>query len=33
VLVWSPTPPVELCKKYGYTFQTVRGDPLGTRIV
>jgi mevalonate kinase len=33
VLVWSPTPPVELCRKYGYTFQTVRGDPLGTRIV
>ncbi|HBA85168.1 MAG TPA: mevalonate kinase [Verrucomicrobia bacterium] len=33
VLVVSENPPVELCKKYGYELMTVRGEPLGARIV
>ncbi|MCS6772087.1 MAG: mevalonate kinase [Kiritimatiellae bacterium] len=33
VLVVSETPPVDLCKRYGYELLTVRGDPLGARIV
>ena len=33
VLVFSEKPPVDLCKKYGYTISPVRGDPLGTRII
>ncbi|MBT8041561.1 MAG: hypothetical protein KJN67_00845 [Pontiella sp.] len=33
VLVFADSPPVELCAKYGYTVSSVRGDPLGTRIV
>ncbi|MFH0878883.1 MAG: mevalonate kinase, partial [Lentisphaerota bacterium] len=33
VLVAAETPPVELCTKYGYEIMTVRGEPLGARIV
>lgn len=33
VLVLSDKPPVELCRQYGYELLTVRGDPLGARIV
>lgn len=33
VLVFSEQPPTDLCAKYGYTILSVRGDPLGTRIV
>jgi mevalonate kinase len=33
VLVCSEQAPVSLCENYGYTVMTVRGDPLGTRIV
>jgi mevalonate kinase len=33
VLVVADNPPVELCKKYGYELMTVRGEPLGARIV
>lgn len=33
VLVCSQTPPTDICQKYGYTVKTIRGDPLGTRIV
>ncbi|MFH0907506.1 MAG: mevalonate kinase [bacterium] len=33
VLVFAEQPPTELCAKYGYTILSVRGDPLGTRIV
>ncbi len=33
VVVFSDQPPLELCRKYGYTCKTIRGDPLGTRIV
>lgn len=33
VLVCGEPPPVDLCEKYGYRAMTVRGDPLGTRIV
>jgi mevalonate kinase len=33
VLVVSEKPPVELCRRYGYELLTVRGDPLGARIV
>jgi len=33
VLVFSDTPPTELCEKYGYSVSPVRGDPLGTRMV
>ena len=33
VLVFAEQQPNELCAKYGYTVSTVRGDPLGTRII
>ncbi len=33
MLVAADRPPVELCKQYGYELLTVRGDPLGARIV
>lgn len=33
VLVLADQPPAELCKQYGYELITVRGDPLGARIV
>lgn len=33
VLVIAEKPPLELCKQYGYELLTVRGDPLGARIV
>ena len=33
VLVFAEELPTELCAKYGYTIMSVRGDPLGTRIV
>lgn len=33
VLVCSNTPPTAICEKYGYTVKTIRGDPLGTRLV
>ena len=33
VLVLSDRAPVDLCQKYGYELMTVRGDPLGARIV
>jgi len=33
VLVIDEQPPVQLCKEYGYTITSVRGDPLGTRII
>ena len=33
VLVFAEQLPTELCAKYGYTIMSVRGDPLGTRIV
>lgn len=33
VLVISEAPPVELAKQYGYELLSVRGDPLGARIV
>ncbi len=33
VLVFADRQPTALCAKYGYTVSTVRGDPLGTRIV
>lgn len=33
VLVIAETPPVELAKQYGYELLSVRGDPLGARIV
>lgn len=33
VLVLAEKPPVDLCKQYGYELITVRGDPLGARIV
>jgi mevalonate kinase len=33
VLVISDTPPVALCRTYGYEIVAVRGEPLGTRIV
>lgn len=32
-LIFASEPPSELCEKYGYAILTVRGDPLGTRIV
>ncbi len=32
-LVLAEKPPVELCKQFGYELITVRGDPLGARIV
>ncbi|MFL2859653.1 MAG: mevalonate kinase [Pontiellaceae bacterium] len=33
VLVFCEKPPIDLCIEYGYTISTVRGDPLGTRII
>lgn len=33
VMVCSEKPPVELCNKYGYSLISVRGEPLGARIV
>lgn len=33
VLVVSERPPTELCARYNYELLTVRGDPLGARIV
>ncbi len=33
VLVFADQQPTELCQKYGYTVSSVRGDPLGTRMV
>ena len=33
VLVCSETSPKEICDKYGYSIVSVRGDPLGARIV
>lgn len=33
VLVFSDTPPTDLCRQYGYPLSPVRGDPLGTRMV
>lgn len=33
VMVLADHPPKALCEKYGYTLTSVRGDPLGTRII
>ena len=33
VIVIAQKPPTELCTKHGYKILSVRGDPLGTRIV
>ncbi len=33
VLVVDDQPPASLCKEYNYTITSVRGDPLGTRII
>ena len=33
VLVCAEEPPRELCKEYGYTLISARGEPLGARIV
>lgn len=33
VLVFADRSPTDLCRKYGYELMTVRGDPLGARIV
>ena len=33
VLVIADQPPTALCSEYGYTTTSVRGDPLGTRII
>jgi len=33
VMVISETPPTELCQRYGYELSSVRGDPLGVRII
>jgi len=33
VLVVDDQPPAKLCEEYGYTITSVRGDPLGTRII
>ncbi len=33
VLVFAAEPPDALCKKFGYSVLSVRGDPLGARIV
>lgn len=33
LLVLADEPPTALCEKYGYTIMSVRGDPLGARIV
>lgn len=33
VMVVADTPPVELCRRYGYELTAVRGEPLGVRII
>ncbi len=33
VMVISAEPPLELCRRFGYTLTAVRGDPLGVRMV
>jgi mevalonate kinase len=33
VLVIDDQPPTRLCQEFGYTVTSVRGDPLGTRII
>ncbi|MCB1070305.1 MAG: mevalonate kinase [Kiritimatiellae bacterium] len=33
VLVVADEPPVDLCKRHGYSMTALRGDPLGTRII
>jgi mevalonate kinase len=33
VLVFSEQAPAEICRKYGYELMTIRGEPLGARIV
>ncbi len=33
VLVVDDQPPTKLCQEYGYTITSVRGDPLGTRVI
>jgi len=33
VMVIADEPPLQLCAKYGYTVSSVRGDPLGVRVV
>ncbi len=33
VVVFSKRPPTEACREFDYALQTVRGDPLGVRIV
>lgn len=33
VMVIAETPPVELCRRYGYELSSIRGDPLGVRII
>ncbi len=33
VMVIAETPPIELCRRYGYELSAVRGDPLGVRII
>jgi mevalonate kinase len=33
VMVISETPPTEICQRYGYELTSVRGDPLGVRII
>lgn len=33
VLVLADRPPADLCQRYGFELTTVRGDPLGARIV
>ncbi|NQU39725.1 MAG: mevalonate kinase [Lentisphaerae bacterium] len=33
VMVVGDTPPIELCRRYGYELSAVRGEPLGVRII
>ncbi len=33
VMVVAETPPIELCRRFGYELSAVRGEPLGVRIV
>ena len=33
VMVVSDAPPVDLCQRYGYELNAVRGEPLGVRII
>jgi mevalonate kinase len=33
VLVIAEEQPTEICRRYGYTVSTLRGDPLGTRMI